>query len=74
MTSILSLLVHSWIPVSVIEDDVAGSCKVETDSSWTRTADETQYSWIIVESFNDGLSQLCFSVAIQSHVVEFEHV
>ena len=74
MASILSLFVHSWVPVGVVEDDVASSCEVEPDSSWTCAANKAEYSRIVVEAFNNGLSQLCFGIAIQSYIVEFEHV
>ena len=74
MASILSLFIHSWIPISIIENYIACPRKIETDSSWASTADKTEYSWIIIESLYDCLPELCFCVAIESYVVEFEHI
>ena len=33
MASILSLLVHGWIPVSIIENDITGTCQIQSDTS-----------------------------------------
>ena len=74
MASILSLLVHCWVPVSIVEDDITGSCKVEPNSSWSGTTDEAKDSRIIIESLYDSLSELCFCIAVKSYIVELEHI
>ena len=33
MTSILGLFIHCRIPISIIEDYIAGSCQVETNTT-----------------------------------------
>lgn len=74
MASILSLFVHGWVPVSVVEDDVAGPREVEPNSPGPGAADETKHARVVVESFDDSLSELCLGVAVKSDVVELEHV
>jgi len=50
VASILGLPVHRWIPIGIVENDVACSGKVEPDSSRPRRTDKAEHSWIVVEA------------------------
>ena len=71
---ILSLFVHGWVPVSLIENDIAGSSEIEANASGPCAANEAQYPRIVVESFDDSLPHFCLGVAIKPDIVEFEHI
>ena len=74
MASVLSLFVHGWVPIGIIEYNIAGACKVKSYSSWSCAANKAEHSGIVVKSFYDCLSEFCFCVAIESDIVELEHV
>ena len=74
MAAVLGLLVHCWVPVSVIEDDITGSSQVESYTSWASATDKTQHFGIVIKAFYYSLSHLGPGVAIQSDVVKLEHV
>ncbi len=74
MASILCLFIHGGVPISIIEDDIAGTSEVETNTSRTSAADEAKHTGIVIEALDDGLSQFGLGVAIESDVVELEHV
>ena len=64
MASILSLLIHCWVPISIIEDNIAGSCKIQSYSSRPGTAYEAEHLRIIVESLYYSLPQLSLCISI----------
>lgn len=74
MAAVLSLLVHGWIPVSVIEDDVASPCQIKTNASRTSTTYKAQHSRVVVKSFHNSLSQLSLGVPVKPNVVELKHI
>lgn len=64
MASILSLLVHGWVPVSVIEDNIAGSSQVESNTTRSGTRDETKDPGIVIEALDYRLAQLGLGATI----------
>lgn len=74
MAPILCLFVHSWVPVSIVEDDIARPRQVEADAPRASTADEAENPGVVVEALDDGLPQLSLGGAVESDVVELEHV
>lgn len=68
MATILSLLVHSWIPVSVIEDHTISSSQVDADTTAPRWRDETEDLLVEVELIHESLTHLYFHRAIKAHI------
>ena len=60
MASILSLLVHCRIPISIIEDYAVCSSEIDTDSSTSSGRYEAEDLLVEVELVNKTLSHLNF--------------
>lgn len=68
MASVLSLLVHAWVPVGVVEDDTVSSCKVDSDSSTSSGRDKAEDLLVVIEPIHKFLSILNFHWAIKSDI------
>lgn len=58
MAAVLSLSVHRWIPVRVIEDDGVCSGQVDAETAGPRRQDETEYPLVCIEPFHQYLALL----------------
>ena len=55
MAPILSLLVHSRVPISVIEDNAVGACQVDADTATSGGGDEAEDLLVQVEPVYEAL-------------------
>lgn len=74
MASILSLFIHSRVPISIIKYNITGSSKIEAYASRSCTRNEAENSRIIVESLYNSLSEFSFRISIQSDIIELKHI
>ena len=58
MGTILSLLVHRWVPVRVVEDHAVGSCQVDADAATAGRGNEAEDFRVKVKAVNHFLSGL----------------
>ena len=74
MAPVLGLLVHGGVPISVVENNIAGPSQIETDTAWPGAGNKAQDPGVVVESLDDGLPEFGLGAAIEADVVELEHV
>jgi hypothetical protein len=74
MATVLGLLIHGWVPIGIIENDIASPCKVQSDTTASRRTYKAQYSRIVVEPLHQLLPHFSFGPTIQPHIIEFIHV
>ncbi|KAH3688323.1 hypothetical protein WICPIJ_000688 [Wickerhamomyces pijperi] len=68
MTTILALLVHSRVPIRVVEDNSIGTGQIDTQTTGSGRQDKHLDLWIRVESFCEDLTIFDLRGPIQSHV------
>lgn len=68
MAAILRLLVHSRVPVSVVEDDAVSASQVDADTTTPRRGNEAENLLVNVELVDQFLTSLDLHGTVQSHV------
>ena len=68
MAPVLSLLVHCWVPISVVENNTVSSCKVDANTTTPGGGNKAENSFVQVESVNQFLPIFGFYGTIKSNV------
>jgi len=68
MAPVLSLFIHSRVPVGVIKDDTISTCEVDADTTASCRGNEAEELWVKVEPVNHLLASFDFDRSIKSHV------
>ena len=68
MTSILCLLVHGWVPVSIVKDDTVSSRQVDSYTTTPRRGDKAENLRIEVKLIDHFLPSFHLDRSIQSHI------
>ena len=68
MAPILGLLVHSRVPISVIEDNAVGACQVDADTATSGGGDEAEDLLVQVEPVYEALPHFHLDWTVESHV------
>ena len=68
MASVLSLSIHSWIPVRIIENNCISSCKIYSNTTRSCRQYKNKILRIVVKSFHKSLAHLNLGGTIQPHV------
>lgn len=68
VTPVLSLRVHGWVPVRVVEDDGIGSSQVHAQTTAARREDEAEDTIVAVEALHQRLAALDRGRSVQTQV------
>jgi hypothetical protein len=77
MAPVLSLLVHGWVPVGVVEDHTVRTRKVDAHTTTTGGGDEAEDTLVQVETIYQLLTVLCFDRTVKTNInvaVEIEEL
>ena len=66
--SILSLLVHRWVPICVVENDTVSSGQIDTDATTPGWWDEAKDLGVEIETINHLLPCFDTNWAIQTNI------
>lgn len=64
----LSLQVHGWIPIRVVEDDTVGTRQVDANTARPRAEDKNKIFWVAIEPCHEFLALCRLGGSIQAHV------
>lgn len=74
MTSILSLSIHSWVPIGIVKQHYICSSQIQTNTTWSGRWNKAENPRISVESFDNFLTILNLRRPIQSDIREVKQI